>query len=73
MKKTKMIFVSFMIAIALTFGGGFTTTAFASDDDPQGTSGTPKSAPAPQPAPPSGANPDFWATLVSVLSGLFGV
>lgn len=73
MKNSKLIFVSFALALALTFGGGFSNTAYASNDDPQGTSTTTKAPPAPQAPPPSSTSPDFWATLAAVLAGFFGV
>lgn len=64
MKKTKMILSSFLLALALTFGGAFSTTAYA-NDDPQGTSGTPKAAPAPQQAPPG-----FWEAILAALAAI---
>jgi len=51
MKKTKLILTSLILALMLTFSSGFSAKVYASDDDPQGTSGSSKTQPAPQQAP----------------------
>jgi len=63
MKKTKLILTSLILALMLTFSAGFSAKVYASDDDPQGTSGSSKTQPAPQQAPSD-------STLASVFRAL---
>ena len=65
MKKAKLIVSSLLLALLLTIGGGFGTGVYASGDDPQGTSGTPKSASAPQQTPPG-----FWEAILAALAAI---
>jgi hypothetical protein len=56
MKKMKLILTSLILALTLTFGGGFGANVYASADDPQGTSGSSKT----QPAPDSSIESILW-------------
>lgn len=64
MKSPKLIVSSFLLALMLTIGGGFNANVYA-NDDPQGTSGTPKAAPAPQQPPPG-----FWDAILAALAAI---
>ncbi|MEP7338471.1 MAG: hypothetical protein ABI977_12105 [Acidobacteriota bacterium] len=63
MKKTKLILTSFLLALMLTFAVGFSSNVYASDGDPQGTSGSTKTPPAPPP-------PDTLAAILIALASL---
>lgn len=60
-KKTKLLLTGFLLALMLTFAGGFSANVYASGDDPQGTSGSTKAPPAPPP-------PDVLAAIIRALA-----
>ena len=67
-KKTKLILMSLILALTLMFSAGYSTRVYADDGDPQGTSGAPKTQPAPQ--QPAGTPDSVMVTVVRVI-GLF--
>jgi len=62
-KKTRLILTSFLLALLLTFAGGFSTSVYAEGDDPQGTSSSTKNPPSPPP-------PDTLAAILSAIASL---
>ncbi len=69
MKKTKLIFSTFVLAVTLVCTCIATTTTYADTGDPQGTSNSTK-APPPPPPPPPDKNPilDMAAWLLSLVT-----
>ena len=69
MKKTKLIFSTFVLMLTLVCMSIATTNAYADGGDPQGTSNSTK-APPPPPPPPPPSNPvvDIVEWLLSLVS-----
>ncbi len=69
MKKTKLIFSTFVLALTLVCTSIATTNTYADTGDPQGTSNSTK-APPPPPPPPPPSNPvvDIVEWLLSLVS-----
>jgi hypothetical protein len=67
MKKSKLIFSAFVLALTLALTSLATTNTYADDGDPQGTVNS-KKAPPPPPPPPDdkdGYFAAFWAWFVA--------
>lgn len=68
-KKTKLILTNLILALTLMFSAGYSTRVYADDGDPQGTSGAPKTQPAPQQTP---STPDsVMVAIVRVIGSFF--
>ena len=71
MKKTKLILTSLILALTLMFSAGYSTRVFADDGDPQGTSGAPKTQPAPQ--QPASTPDSVILTIIRVIGSLLWI
>ncbi len=70
-KKTKLILTSLILALTLMFSAGYSTRVYAGAGDPQGTSGAPKTQPAPQ--QPASTPDSVVATIIRMLGSLFWI
>jgi hypothetical protein len=66
MKKIRLILSGAMLALAITFVSASSITAFASDNDPQGTVEK-------KPAPAAPAQPQVSASMLDILIMLLGI
>lgn len=67
MKKSKLIFSAFVLALTLAFTSIASTNVYADDGDPQGAVET-KKAPPPPPPPPKDTFAAIWDWFVRSLS-----
>jgi hypothetical protein len=69
MKKSKLTFSAFVLALMLVFTSIATTNTYADDGDPQGVIETKKAPPPPPPPPPPDGNvfAAFWNWFVRTL------
>lgn len=70
MKKSKLIFSAFVLALTLVFTSVTTTNAYAEPGDLQGTSNSTKAPPPPPPPPDTGGNglAALWAMIIGIFS-----
>lgn len=71
MKKSKLIFSAFVLALALVFTSVATTNTYADTGDPQGAVNSTKAPPPPPPPPPPSPSDTFaaiWDWFVRTLS-----
>ena len=70
MKKTNLIFSTFVLAVTLLCTSIATTNTYANTGDPQGTSNSTKAPPPPPPPPPPDKNPilDIAEWLLSLVT-----